>query len=344
MSLNLRLFKDSILAWLRISHLPVVKVYPGYGDQDEILVYGHVLSMGPTPRKKYTDTLLINMYSLIRLFIVRPKANALVRLEWNGEIHETRTAADGFFKLEWKPVNTVTVGWGSVRASYIADDGSNSVIAYSGNSIFIPHASQYSFISDIDDTFLISHSSNLRKRLYLLFTKNAQSRKPFDGVVKHYQLLAKAGATNDIPNPFFYVSSSEWNLFDYITEFCRKNELPQGVFLLSQIKQFKDLLKTGQGKHSEKYVRIARILKAFPHHKYVLLGDDSQQDPKIYAAIVRDFPGIIFAVYLRRILQTNESTTRGLIEKIETSGVHCSYFIHTAEAIAHSQKIGLIAD
>ena len=342
MPLNFKTFKDSILAWLRLTDLPVVKVYPGYGDQDEILVYGHVLRLGPTPRKKYTDALLINMFSLIRLFIVRPKANALVRLEWNGEIHETRTAKDGFFKLEWKPVNTVTAGWGSVHVSYIADDDSQSVIAYSGGSIFIPHASRYSFISDIDDTFLISHSSNLRKRLFILFTKNAQSRKPFDGVVKHYQLLAKAGATNDIPNPFFYVSSSEWNLFDYIKEFCRKNELPEGVFLLNQMKQFKDFLKTGQGKHSEKYVRIARILKAFPHHKYVLLGDDSQQDPEIYASIVRDFPGKIFAVYLRRILQKNESPTRRLIEQIETSGVHCSYFIHTAEAIAHSQQIGLI--
>ena len=141
---------------------------------------------------------------------------------------------------------------------------------------------------------------------------------------------------------FFYVSSSEWNLFDYIKEFCRKNELPQGVFLLNQMKRFKDLLKTGQGKHAEKYVRIARILKAFPDHQYVLLGDDSQQDPVIYASIVRDFPGNIFAVYLRRILQKNESATGRLIEQIVTSGVHCSYFSHTAEAIAHSEKIGLI--
>ncbi len=341
MPLNFRPFKDSVLAWLRITHYPVVKIYPGYGDNDDILVFGHVLSMGPMPTKKYTDSFLINMFSLLRLFIVRSRANALVRLEWNGEIHETRTAEDGFFKLEWKPVNKITAGWGAVRASYISDKD-NSVIAYAEGSIYFPHTSRYSFISDIDDTFLISHSSNLRKRLYLLFTKNAQSRKPFDGVVKHYQLLSKAGATNDIPNSFFYVSSSEWNLFDYITEFCRKHELPQGVFLLSQMKQFKDLLKTGQGKHAEKYVRIVRILKAFPHHQYVLLGDDSQQDPTIYASIVRDFPGKIFAVYLRRILHKNEPMTRSLIEKIEASGVHCSYFIHTSEAIAHSQKIGLI--
>ena len=343
MPLNFKHFKDSILAWLRITHLPVVKVYPGYGDKDELLVYGHVLSMSPTPRKKYTDTVLINMFSLIRLFIVRPKAHALVRLAWNGEIHETRTAEDGFFKFEWKPVNTVTAGWDSVRVSYIADGDSTSVIAYAEGSIYIPHASRYSFVSDIDDTFLISHSSNLRKRLFILFTKNPQSRKPFDGVVKHYQLLAKAGAADDLPNPFFYVSSSEWNLFDYIREFCRKNELPQGVFLLSQMKQFRDLLKTGQGKHAEKYVRIARIVKAFPHHTYVLLGDDSQQDPAIYASLVSDFPGKIFAVYLRRILQKNESTTSRLIEQMETAGVHCSYFMHTEEAIAHSQKIGLIA-
>jgi phosphatidate phosphatase APP1 len=334
--------KNKILACLRISHLPMVKVYIGYGNQDEILVYGHVLSMAPLPRKKYTDTFLVNLFSLIRLFIVRPKAHAVVRLDFNGEVHETQTEKDGFYKFEWKPLNPVSAGWHTVQVSYISTRNNNLVLAKSEGSVFIPHDYQYAFISDIDDTFLISHSSKMRKRLYVLFTENAQSRKPFDGVVNHYQLLAKAGATSNIPNPFFYVSSSEWNLYDYIKEFCRNNEMPQGVFLLSQIKRLKDFLKTGQGNHSEKYVRIVRILKAFPHQKYILLGDDSQQDPEIYAALVRDFPGKIFAVYLRRIYLKNEAATNNAVSYIEKAGVYCCYFKHSAEAIEHSVSIGLI--
>ncbi|ULT45467.1 hypothetical protein KRR40_20705 [Niabella defluvii] len=49
-----------------------------------------------------------------------------------------------------------------------------------------------------------------------MLTRNAHSRKPFDGVVAHYRALQLAQTTSDRPNPFFYVSSSEWNLYDFI--------------------------------------------------------------------------------------------------------------------------------
>ncbi len=129
--------------------------------------------------------------------------------------------------------------------------------------IYVPHIRQYAIISDIDDTFLISHSSNLRKRLFVLLTENAYSRKPFEGVVKHYQSLALAGTTTEETNPFFYVSSSEWNLYDYIKDFSKKNELPKGIYLLSQMKKLSQAWKTGQNRHGTKFARIVRILKRF---------------------------------------------------------------------------------
>jgi phosphatidate phosphatase APP1 len=144
------------------------------------------------------------------------------------------------------------------------------------------------------------------------------------------------------PNPFFYVSSSEWNLYDYIKEFCRKNALPRGVFQLAQIKRFKDLLNTGQGRHASKYIRITRILKYFPNHKYVLLGDNSQKDPEIYATVAKDFPGLIHAVYIRNIRILNDEPTKQFLKDIESRGIPCCYFKNSSEAIEHSVKIGLI--
>ena len=197
-------------------------------------------------------------------------------------------------------------------------------------------------MSDIDDTFLISHSSNLWKKLYVLFTKNAHSRKPFEGVVKHYQLLSQAHTTTNHPNPFFYVSSSEWNLYDFIKEFTRKNELPEGVYLLSQIKRLSEVWKTGATKHSGKFMRIARIMEAYPAQKFVLFGDDSQQDPTIYAGIVTHFPGMVKAVYLRHVYDKNISNVKELIKKIEACGVSCCHFEHSETAIEHSYSIGLL--
>ncbi|MEO6220629.1 MAG: App1 family protein, partial [Ginsengibacter sp.] len=190
--------------------------------------------------------------------------------------------------------------------------------------------------SDIDDTFLISHTSSLRKRLYVLFTRNARTRRPFEGVVEHYQLLNKGSRA------FFYVSSSEWNLYDYIAEFIHVQALPEGCLLLNQIKTFSKLFATGQGKHNGKFTRIVRLLEAYPDQKFVLLGDDSQKDPEIYASLVQHFPNRIFCVYIRRLAIKEKALVLQKKEFIEAAGVGFCYFYHSADAIQHSQKTGLI--
>jgi phosphatidate phosphatase APP1 len=63
-------------------------------------------------------------------------------------------------------------------------------------------------------------------------------------VVNHYQLLATSGQITNNSNPFFYVSGSEWNLYDFIVEFFRINNLPKGVFLLNQLKAFSQFWKS----------------------------------------------------------------------------------------------------
>lgn len=328
---------------LQITGRPVVKVYDGYGDPDEIIIMGYVLSNSPRPRVNYRQNIVINFLSLVRLFVITPIKNARVVIEFNGETREQVTDRTGFFRFEWKPLNKLTPGWHKAKVSYI---GSVNKVALSSGEceVFIPHDYQYSFISDIDDTFLVSHSANMLKRLHVLFTKNSWSRRSFEGAVHHYQLLAAGNAGVGLPNPFFYVSSSEYNLYDYIREFCRKQKMPRGIFLLSPMKKLHQLLATGQGKHSSKYVRIARILKAYPNHKYVLLGDNSQMDPEIYHAVVRDFPGKIHAVYIRNIRPSKTTFAAKYLNQIIDMGVNGCLFRKSEEAIAHSVKIGLISN
>lgn len=330
---------DWVLDKLHVTEKPVVKVYHGYGDEDMLLLYGHVFMLSPLPRVNYRKNALVNGFSMARLFMTKPYAGIKVWLDWGGEIIETVTDDSGFFKLEWKSRIFMDRGWHIVTVH--AALGKGRQIAGDGK-ILIPFRTQYAFISDIDDTFLISHSSNLRKRLYVLLTKNARTRKPFDGVVQHYKLLSMSNTSADMPHPFFYVSSSEWNLYDYIKEFCRNYELPEGVFLLNQLKQWHQFLKTGQGKHTGKFMRIARLLKEFPHQKFVLLGDDTQEDPVIYTAVVEAFPNQIISVYLRHVRKDRRHSVQKLVDRICKQGVEVCYFRNSAEAIDHSKRIGLI--
>ena len=335
--------KRKLLHWVRLSNDPVVKVYQGYGHASTIVVFGHVFTLSPLPRKRYRKNVWTNTLALLRMFMVRPVPDVTVRLNWGNRHLQVTTAADGFFRFELDTGQVLAPGKHQVEVQWIQTYAEQEHVLATGKGfVLVSPPNKFTCISDIDDTFLVSHSSNLRKRLYVLFTKNAHSRKPFEGVVSHYRLLSKAGSRDTMPNPFFFVSSSEWNLHDFITEFSRKNSLPQGVYLLNQVKKVQQLLKTGQNNHSTKFTRIVRIIEAFPEQTYVLLGDDSQQDPYIYASIVEHFPGRIKSVYLRQVYKRNVDKVKEAVKKIQDSGVPCCHFQSSAEAIEHSFNIGLL--
>ncbi|MDQ6757741.1 MAG: DUF2183 domain-containing protein [Bacteroidota bacterium] len=333
--------KHKILFWLHLTNKPTVKLYHGYGNEETVIVFGHVLKLSPLPRKHFRRNIFNNTYGLLRMFMVKPFVGATLQLQWNDVTYTAKSQSDGFFRFEWCPSEKLLPGWHPVKVSLIQSGFSIDVVETMGE-FFVPYSYQFAFISDIDDTFLISHSSNLRKRLYVLFTKNARSRKPFEGVVNHYQLLASTGASRNTFNLFFYVSSSEWNLYDYIVEFARKNKLPKGIYLLNQIKQFKQVFKTGQNNHKTKFMRISRIMEAYPHQKFILLGDDSQEDPNIYAAVVEHFPQNVHAIYLRHVVKKNRERVEQTIIKIEKTGIPCCYFTHSSKAVIHSKQISLI--
>ena len=337
----LKRIKRKILHWLRLTNDPVIKVYNGYGNSEKLIIFGHALRFSPLPRKKYRRNIFANTYGLLRLFMVKPLIGSRIRLVWENATYETNTADDGFFKFEWPPGRPLGPGCYSVSVN-IVNPSKKSKFTEALGEVFVPYSYENCFISDIDDTFLISHSHNLRKRLYVLLTKNARSRKPFESVVKYYQLLSQTGTVPGTFNSFFYVSSSEWNLYDYIAEFSKEQHLPKGVFLLSQMKRFGELWNTGQNNHATKFTRIIRIIEAYPEMKFVLFGDDSQEDPNIYFALAEHFPEKITAIYIRHVRKSKKEIVSMLEEKLFRLEIPFCYFTHSAEAIEHSRTIGII--
>lgn len=317
-----------------------VKVYQGYGHQHNLTVFGHVLAGNVVYSGHYSDNVWHNVLRLIKLFMVKPMPRVPVRLQWNAQQFHTSTEADGFFKFEWDSTEPVPAGWHNVSVDLL--DAGGNVVATGMGQVFVPHSTQYAFISDIDDTVLVSYSARPGKKLGVMFSKNPRSRKTFADIVRYYDLLALAHTEPKVPNPFFYVSSSEWNLYDDLHAFFQHNRLPNGAFLLSQIKRWYQLLRSGGTKHQTKLIRIARILHAFPKQRFVLLGDNSQSDPEIYTAIANKYPDNIVAVYLRNIRSEKEAATRAMLAGIENKEIHCCLFSHTEEAMEHSRGIGLI--
>lgn len=339
----LNTLKKQLNKLLRLTDQPVIRLYRGYSNGYDHIIFGHVLTLSPSKPNFASRNVFTTTLSLIRLFMVRPVPKAVVVLTYGEELLEASTEDDGFFKIEWKSALRLDPGMYPLEVSLKEINGLawDRGLTARGELMSV-HENQYACLSDIDDTFLISHSAQLGRRLRVLLTQNAHSRKPFEGVVMHYQLLADAATVDGMHNPFFYVSSSEWNLYQYIHEFNEKNDLPAGVLLLSQLKTINEAWKTGQNKHATKFMRIARVFQSFIHHEFILMGDDSQQDPVIYASVVKHFPKQVRAVYLRHVYKKSSEDVQKAIKEIEAAGIPLCHFEHSRDAIEHSISIGLI--
>ncbi|WP_336513894.1 App1 family protein [Pollutibacter soli] len=316
-----------------------IKLYYGFGHTHDLVIYGHLFENKPIVRKRYSNSVLRNTWHLIRLFFLRPVPFKKIQLFWDKSTVSNYTASDGFIHLEWRSEKSVPAGWHPVHVQHHV---SGEIISAHGE-LFVPHVTQYAFISDIDDTILVSHSASIFKRLWELVSSNPRTRDIFSGAAKHYQLLAHSNTTPEAPNPFFYVSSSEWNLYDYLVDFFDHNKMPKGAFLLNHVKRWYEFFLSGKTNHNGKLMRIARILHTFPNQRFILLGDNTQRDPVIYNSIARKYPGRVHAIYIRNARSGREAATREILDALQNeTGVHCCLFRDSEEAIQHSRKIGLI--
>ncbi|ALM48637.1 hypothetical protein AMR72_06865 [Flavobacterium psychrophilum] len=322
---------------------PILKLYRGYANDQELIVFGHVFKPNTAGGYEFEKKRFKNARSMIRMFRIKTIANADVYLEHNGIQIHTKALDDGYFKfcIPLKDKEQTEYGWSDYHVS-IFHKGEE--IREKGTFIHPPEGN-LGFISDIDDTFLVSHTRNAFKKLYILLFRNINDRKIFEDVVPHYQALSTSGRNkkNEM-NAFFYVSSSEWNLYKFIVKFTEKHQLPRAVLLLKDIKtSLMDFFVTGRGNHGHKFDKIKHILEFYPHLQYTLLGDDSQHDPFLYEDVCKIFPVTVKAVYIRQTGHHKKEKALKAIKNIESMGVAVCYFKDSSEAIEHSKRIGLIS-
>jgi phosphatidate phosphatase APP1 len=319
---------------------PFLKLYRGYANEQELIVMGHVFNSNRIKDYDFEKNNFKNAAAIINLFQIKTKSNADVYLKYNNTTIHTRTLDDGHFKFCIPVDSAVGYGWIDYEVSIVYN---NENIIETGSYIR-PIEGSLGIISDIDDTFLVSHTSNPLKKIYVLLFRNVNNRKIYENVVPHYQALSSAGRNNkNEQNAFFYVSSSEWNLYTFIIRFTQIHQLPRAVLLLKDIKtSLKDFIFTGRGGHNHKFEKIKHILEFYPNLKYVLLGDDSQEDPYLYEAICKIFPVNVKAVYIRQTGQSKVSKVNAVLNNLKELNVEVCYFRNSSEAITHSKKIELI--
>jgi phosphatidate phosphatase APP1 len=317
---------------------PILQLYRGYANEQELIVMGHVFKT--LYDYDFQKRNFKNATSIVNLFRIKTIKNFDIYLKYEDQEIHTKTLDDGYFKFCIPLEKESHFGWIEYEVSI---KHKTETITVKG-SFIRPHKGNLGIISDIDDTFLISHTRNIFKKIYILLFKNVNDRKVFKDVVPHYQALSSAGRNNkDEQNAFFYISSSEWNLYRFIVKFTKIHQLPRAVILLKDIKRgITDFFFSGRGNHNHKFDKIKHVLEFYPNLKYVLLGDDSQHDPFLYEQICKIFPVTVKAVYIRQTGKYKKEATKSILKNLEALEVSVCYFKESSEAILHSKSIGII--
>ncbi len=175
--------------------------------------------------------------------------------------------------------------------------------------------SRLAVISDIDDTIIETGVTggwrNFARNWRRIFAEMPAERFIVPGAAPLYGALGggevvvqgerraerSVAATH---RPFFYVSSSPWNLFGYLVAFQRAKGLPLGPLLLRDWGLNRATF--GSESHGDhKREAISAILALYPELRFALIGDDTQGDLPAFADAVRAFPGRIAAVFMRTV-------------------------------------------
>ena len=317
-----------------------LKLYRGYVNEKELVVSGHLLRSWAPDKYKLDRKGIRHAFAIFHMFRVKPLTGEVVELHFKGMVAKATTREDGYFRFDIPYSEKLPSGWHTFTVVY--NPGGIGIV--DTGELLKPFEGKLGIISDIDDTFLISHSNSIFKKLYVMLSKNVNKRKPFEDVVRHYRFLSLAGREDGAGfNSFFYVSSSEYNLYDFIVEFARLQGLPKAIIKLKKIKvRLWDFVKSGRGDHHHKFEKIDHIIQFYPGLDYVLLGDDTQQDPYIYREICEKFNGRIHAVYIRKSGSNKKENVLQQLNGMEQTGAQTCYFEHSSEAIEHSVRIGLI--
>jgi phosphatidate phosphatase APP1 len=141
--------------------------------------------------------------------------------------------------------------------------------------------------------------------------------------------------------PFFYVSSSPWNLYGFLTEYMELNAIPHGpMFLKDYGIDDNQLIDAGHDTH--KLAAIETIMAAYPALRFLLIGDNGQRDVAIYAKVVQDFGQRVAGVFIRDVDGSCRSGPEGaLLADIEARGVPTYCGSGFDDAVALVQQLEL---
>ena len=335
--------QHAVARWLQRLGRPVeVRPFSGFGTAGRVRIAGRVVvGAEKTPAKTVRPA---SSWQAVRAnlsqFITFEVPYAHVRVEIGGHSSVVSADREGYVDTELRdiplPLGRHTVTYTPVQPAGKSVQG----------TVHVPDPSaDVAVVSDIDDTIIDSGIAHgVMATITTALLRDAATRIPLQGAPELYRALARMPSEGP-PRPFFYLSTSPWNLARFLGGFIEQHGFPIGPLLLTDWGPGSaGLFRIATRAH--KLTALRRLAEYLDGMRFVLLGDSSQEDAEIYTAFAMECPGRVAAIYIRRA---------GVVPAAKRDSINrCAAALHDADVpfvlaensdamLAHARRLGLAA-
>ncbi len=269
--------------------VPTIVAYQGYGSITWVRVLARVVSMS-------TAAATGGKMRGWRAFTGVPIQHSEVEVEIGGVTHAVRADAGGLVDVVLDA--SLTPGWHPV---FLRSPGSAPAEA---RILIVAPDATFGVVSDIDDTVMVTALPRPMLALWNTLVLSERARTPTPGMAV---LLDRIVARHP-EAPILYLSTGPWNVAPALARFLARNLYPEGVLLLTDWGPTRERWFRSGREH--KRTNLQRIAQEFPGVRWLLVGDDGQHDPEIYAEFARSHAPQTAAIAIRQ-LSTGEALLAG---------------------------------
>jgi phosphatidate phosphatase APP1 len=276
---------------------PRVVAYPSYAVRGRARVRARVLLTAPgapTPgsveRRGWRNLMSAEL----------PGATVRVHVEPGGPEIAVATTDRGGYVDQDVPVD-LDPGWATL---WLTVDGDDTEVPAPVQ--VVDPAATHGIVSDIDDTVLVTMVPRPHVAAWNFLVRAEARRRPVAGMPDLYRRL-----TQKHPDaPVFYLSTGAWNTAGALARFLDRVGLPRGALLLTDLGPTGTALMRSGREHKAGTLR--RLADELPDLRWILVGDDGQHDPQVYATFAHDRPGRVEAIVVRRLSAPQQVAAGGL--------------------------------
>jgi phosphatidate phosphatase APP1 len=312
---------------MRRGLVPTIVPFTGYGGAGWIRVLGRVvLRRPPSPDGPEDDFRIIRGW---RSFTSVHVPDAEVTVSAGRTRRVIRSDRGGVLDAHldvrlppgWHQIALTIEGGGRVEAPvFVADDDAD-----------------FGLVSDVDDTVMVTALPRPFLAAWNTFVLDEHARAPVAGMAVLYERLTRSHPGM----PVVYLSTGAWNVVPTLTRFLGRHLYPRGTLLLTDWGPTHDRWFRSGAEHKRR--ELARLAAEFPKTRWLLVGDDGQHDPALYAEFAKAHPGNVAAVAIRQ-LTTGQAVLAGGRSDAEPhpSGVPWVYAPDGAGLSARLTELGLL--